>query len=133
MRRLVSHGVRNRAGLTLVEVLVAIAILGVISAAVVSSFGVLVTLNRSSQVDTELVAASRAAIEDLRRWAAPTETFDTLTRAAVDARLGADSVCATTGALVVVESGVLRIDLSCNTDGASAPAEFSFVVTRGGT
>ena len=122
--------VRVRSGLTLVEVLVSIAILGVISAAVVSSFGVLVTLNRAAQADNELVAASRGEIEDVRNWAAPAATFDTLTRAGVDARLGAGSTCMTSADLVVVEPGVVRIEFACTVDGASRPATFTFLVAR---
>jgi len=125
-------------GLTIVEVLVAIAMLGVIAAAVVSSFGALAGLNRAGQQDLRVVADARAAVEQLRQWASPAAEFDVILghpspNAYVDAyldTLGLDATCESRSVAPAVGGLAIRLEIECDIAGSSTPAAFLLDVVR---
>ena len=66
----------TQAGFTLIEVLVAIAMLGVVAAAIFSAFAVVSELNRDAARDQEATVAARSYLEDVRAaWSTP-DDFD---------------------------------------------------------
>ena len=63
-------------GFTLIEMLVAIALLSIIGMALISFLPTIVTLNRNSTQDQEITVAAKQFFEEVRRdWATPT-TFE---------------------------------------------------------
>ena len=69
--------VRDGRGLTVVEVLVALALLGIVSAAIVGSFSLLVTLNRGASVDVDYGRVVRSVSEKIvNDWKVPSEWID---------------------------------------------------------
>ena len=65
MRRSVTSGCR-RTGLTLIEVLVALALLGIISAAIIASFSLVARLNRDASIDVDYSRVVRSVMERVK-------------------------------------------------------------------
>lgn len=71
-------------GLTLVEVLVALALLGVMSAAIVGTFSLTATLNREAATDVDDARTVRSATERIRlEWTDP-ELYESMTIGTTD-------------------------------------------------
>lgn len=60
-----SSGHRRQSGLTVIEILVALALLGIVAAALVGSFSLLTSVNRDSSTDVDLSRVVRSVSEKI--------------------------------------------------------------------
>lgn len=65
-KRTVTPDNRSAAGLTLIEILVATAMLSIVSAAIIAGLPQLVQINRASSEDIEITRSARAFMEEVR-------------------------------------------------------------------
>lgn len=110
----------GRKGFTLIEMLVAIALLAIISAALIAFMPTIVTLNRRSSQEQEITVATKGFFEEVRSSWTDRDTFDAGTLPASPEGCTADVSDPDTGAPGIRK----RVSLTC--DGLTTPfvAEF---------
>lgn len=127
-------------GLTIIEILVAILILGVVSAAVLSAFPGLLRLNQQASTEQRVTIVATNVMEDVRQWwttesqavwssSANVDQLESSLNGAVTVDADAELSCA--GLDVSDPSGDLtrlRVEFECTPSGG---AEYSFVVELG--
>ena len=142
MPRACATGVKRRrrvvAGVTVIEVLVALSLLSIVAAAIVGSFSLLTTLNRGSSAEVDVGRAVRTISEKvINDWKVPAEwelatvggfTFDGyVTLVATAAGQGQFCTGSFTPAVSVVDAPVRTVVITCDI-GEDGQATFVFDV-----